>query len=187
MEVASILKRSWPACVLMLIVEAACLWRAREDAPNVAQPTPPRSRAPTATSPAVSQPPLPTDKLTSQKPPAPTPKPSALPAPRPPPPPRLVESEPPPEAPTPITRNVRVVPEQQNGAIIGLRLFGIRPGSLLAAIGLKSGDRLESINGFNVATPEEALEAYARLRTAERLNVRLNRGGRPVELTLNIH
>jgi general secretion pathway protein C len=99
---------------------------------------------------------------------------------------RVIESEPEPETPVSITRGVRVVPEQQRGTIIGLRLFGIRPGSLLAAIGLKSGDRLESINGFSVGTPQEALEAYARLRTAERLYVRLNRAGTPLELTLNI-
>jgi len=80
-----------------------------------------------------------------------------------------------------------VVPEQQDGAIVGVRLFGIRPGSLLATLGLQSGDRLESINGLSVASPEEALEAYARLRTAERLNVRLSRSGKPVELTLNIN
>jgi general secretion pathway protein C len=106
---------------------------------------------------------------------------------RPPPLPKPTENEPAVEAPAPIIRSVRVVPEQQNGAIIGLRLFGIRPGSLLAAIGLKSGDRLESINGFSVATPEEALEAYARLRSAQRLSVRLHRAGKPVELTLNIN
>jgi general secretion pathway protein C len=83
--------------------------------------------------------------------------------------------------------SIRVVPEMKGGAIVGLRLFGIRPGSLLATLGLQSGDRLESINGFDVASPEKALEAYARLRTAERLNVRLSRSGKLVELTLNIH
>jgi general secretion pathway protein C len=187
MDVASILKRSWPACVLMLIVEAACFWRSQAVPTSTVQPTPTRSRAPIAPSLIVPQPAPPADKLTSPQPPAKAPKPGAPPALRPPALPRTTENEPAPEAPTPIIRSVRVVPEQQNGAIIGLRLFGIRPGSLLAAVGLKSGDRLESINGFNVATPEEALEAYARLRTAERLNVRLNRAGKPVELTLNIN
>jgi general secretion pathway protein C len=91
------------------------------------------------------------------------------------------------DAPLSLVRSLRVVPEQKDGKTIGLRLFGIRPSSLLDSLGLKNGDRLESINGFSVASPEKALEAYARLRTASRLNVRLSRTGKPVDLSLNIH
>ena len=83
-------------------------------------------------------------------------------------------------------RSVRVVPEMKDGAIIGLRLFGIRPKSLLASLGLQNGDRLESINGFSLTSPEKALEAYARLTTASELRVRLNRGGKPVEISVTI-
>jgi general secretion pathway protein C len=86
-----------------------------------------------------------------------------------------------------LMRSVRVVPEKQGGQIVGLKLLGIRPGSLLGSVGLQSGDRLESINGFRMNSPEKALQAYAQLRTAERLNVQLSRRGRPVELTLNIN
>jgi general secretion pathway protein C len=82
---------------------------------------------------------------------------------------------------------VRVVPEQKDGKLVGIRLFGIRPSTLLGSIGLRSGDRLESINGFSVASPEKALEAYAHLRTARRLSVHLSRVGRPVDLELNIN
>lgn len=82
---------------------------------------------------------------------------------------------------------VRVVPEQRDGKPVGLRLFGIQPTSLLGTLGLKSGDRLETINGFSVASPEKALEAYARLRTAARLDVHIVRSGQPVDLTLRIN
>lgn len=51
---------------------------------------------------------------------------------------------------------------------------------------MRNGDRLESINGFEVASPEKALEAYARLRTAAQLRLRLVRAGAPVELTVNV-
>jgi general secretion pathway protein C len=85
-----------------------------------------------------------------------------------------------------LLRTVRIVPEQKNGKLVGLRLFGIKPSSLLGTLGLMNGDRLESINGFDVANPSKALEAYARLRTATRLHVRLHRSGQPVELDLNI-
>lgn len=83
--------------------------------------------------------------------------------------------------------SVRVVPEKQGGSIVGLKLLGIRPGSLLGQVGLQSGDRLESINGLSISSPENALQAYAQLPTAKRLNVQLSRRGRPVELTLNIN
>jgi general secretion pathway protein C len=84
-------------------------------------------------------------------------------------------------------RAIRVVPEQRDGQIIGLRLFGIRPGSLLSSLGVQNGDRLETINGFSLASPEQALTAYARLRTAPRLRVQLSRAGKPVQLDLNIN
>lgn len=85
-----------------------------------------------------------------------------------------------------LLRSVRIVPEQKDGKLIGIRLFGIKPSSLLNTLGLRNGDRLESINGFEVANPGKALEAYARLSTAKRLHVRLDRSGKPLELDLNI-
>jgi general secretion pathway protein C len=87
----------------------------------------------------------------------------------------------------PLMRTIRVVPEQRAGQIIGLRLFGIRPGTLLNTLGLQNGDRLETINGFSLASPEQALQAYARLRSATRLSVQLDRAGQPVQLDLNIN
>jgi general secretion pathway protein C len=86
-----------------------------------------------------------------------------------------------------LLRTVRIMPETRAGQVIGLRLFGIRPGTLLSTLGLQNGDRLETINGFSVASPEQALKAYARLRTATRLSVQLDRGGKPVQLDLNIN
>jgi general secretion pathway protein C len=57
---------------------------------------------------------------------------------------------------------------------------------LLGTLGMENGDRLESINGFDMASPEKALEAYARLRTASNLNVKVNRRGKPVSIDYNI-
>jgi general secretion pathway protein C len=76
-----------------------------------------------------------------------------------------------------LMKTVRIVPEQENGRGVGLRLFGIPPDSLLAALGLENGDRLRSINGFDLSSPETALEAYARLRTAHALVLDINRRG----------
>jgi general secretion pathway protein C len=85
-----------------------------------------------------------------------------------------------------LMRSARIVPEQKDGKVVGVRMFGIRPDTLLGTLGLQNGDRLETINGFNMASPEKALEAYARLRTAGSLKVQVNRRGQPVNIDYNI-
>lgn len=85
-----------------------------------------------------------------------------------------------------LMKSARIVPEQKDGKVIGVRMFGIRPDTLLGTLGMQNGDRLETINGFNMASPEKALEAYARLRTASALNVKVNRRGGPVSIDYHI-
>jgi len=85
-----------------------------------------------------------------------------------------------------LMRRARIVPEQKDGKVVGIRLFGIRPDTLLGTLGFQNGDRLESINGFNVASPEKALEAYARVRTANNLNVKINRRGQSQSIDYRI-
>ena len=85
-----------------------------------------------------------------------------------------------------LMKSARIVPEQKDGKVLGIRLFGIRPDTLLGTLGIQNGDRLESINGFNMGSPEKALEAYARLRTASSLNVKVSRKGAPVSIDYKI-
>jgi general secretion pathway protein C len=85
-----------------------------------------------------------------------------------------------------LMRTARIVPEQKDGKVVGIRLFGIRPETLLGKLGLQNGDRLEAINGFEMASPEKALEAYARLRSAESLSVKVTRRGNPVTIDFKI-
>lgn len=58
----------------------------------------------------------------------------------------------------------------------------VQPGSLPAALGLRSGDELLSINDYRLTNPEQALTAYARLRYASRLNLLIERNGARTEL-----
>jgi len=85
-----------------------------------------------------------------------------------------------------LMKSARIVPETKDGKVLGIRLFGIRPETLLGTLGLQNGDRLESINGFNMGSPEKALEAYARLRTASQLDVTVNRRGATVSIVHHI-
>lgn len=85
-----------------------------------------------------------------------------------------------------LMKSARIVPEQKDGKVVGIRMFGIRPETLLGQMGFQNGDRLEQINGFDMGSPEKALEAYARLRTAENLSVKLNRRGKATNVEYRI-
>ncbi|MCC6556416.1 MAG: general secretion pathway protein GspC [Polyangiaceae bacterium] len=85
-----------------------------------------------------------------------------------------------------LMRSARIVPEKEGDKVVGIRMFGIRPDSLLGTLGLENGDRLSSINGFEMSDPQKALEAYARLKSADRLTVSINRKGKPMNIDFNI-
>ena len=91
------------------------------------------------------------------------------------------------EAQAELMRSARIVPEQdEHGTITGVRLFGIRPGSLMAALGFENGDALQTINGFDMTSPERSLEAYSRLRSVSDLRVGISRKGSKVFLDYHI-
>ena len=69
---------------------------------------------------------------------------------------------------------------------MGVKLSRIGPDTLLDHLGMKSGDVLQSINGFNMGDPQKALEAYGRLQSARSLKVQILRDGKPTSLDFNI-
>ena len=85
-----------------------------------------------------------------------------------------------------LMKSARIVPEKEGDKVVGIRLFGVRPDSLLGTLGLENGDRLQSINGFEMSDPQKALEAYARLRSADKLSVTVNRRGKPTTIDFSI-
>jgi general secretion pathway protein C len=85
-------------------------------------------------------------------------------------------------SPSRLLRGVRVDPD---GAP-GFALRGIRPGTVLHAVGLRTGDRLLDINGFSLRNVEDAMAAYARLRTASRWELRIARNDQTRTLIVRI-
>ncbi len=85
-----------------------------------------------------------------------------------------------------LMKSARIVPEKEGDKVVGIRLFGVRSDSLLGMLGLENSDRLSAINGFEMTDPQKALEAYAKLRTADHLTVSLNRRGKPMNIDFNI-
>jgi general secretion pathway protein C len=80
----------------------------------------------------------------------------------------------------------RMRPVKEGDRVVGLRISQTRPGSLVALLGLKNGDQLQSLNGFALTDPEKLLEAQARLAGADRLSLSLLRDGRPLTIDLNV-
>jgi hypothetical protein len=76
----------------------------------------------------------------------------------------------------------RIVPESRSDALAGFRVFGIRPDSPFAALGLSNGDLLLAVNGRSIATAEAAMAAFAPLRAASHVWLEVERDGRRVRL-----
>jgi general secretion pathway protein C len=85
-----------------------------------------------------------------------------------------------------LMRTARIIPHEQNGRVTGVKLYGIRRNSLLGELGINNGDMLRTINGFDMTSPDKALEAYARLRNADHLTIAVERRGKPLNLDYNI-
>ncbi|UQA57240.1 type II secretion system protein GspC [Polyangium aurulentum] len=85
-----------------------------------------------------------------------------------------------------LMRSVRIAPQKQDGKTVGLRVSGVRPGSLLGTLGVQNGDQLQGINGMDISDPQKALEAYARLQMADKISVQVVRGGKPMTIDVNI-
>jgi type II secretory pathway component GspD/PulD (secretin) len=85
-----------------------------------------------------------------------------------------------------LMRSARIVPHQHNGVVEGVRVFGIREGSLLHALGLRNGDKLLRMAGLPLHSPDKALEAYAKVRNASVVEMEIERQGKPVTIVYRV-
>ena len=88
--------------------------------------------------------------------------------------------------PTAAARSARIVPSIKDGKANGFKLYAIRPNSMFAKIGLQNGDTIQSINGFDMSSPDKALEVYTKVRSASSLSVSVLRRGLPVNMEYSI-
>ena len=78
------------------------------------------------------------------------------------------------------------MPSIKDGKANGFKLYAIRPNSLFAKIGLQNGDTIQSINGFDMSSPDKALEVYTKVRSSSALSVSVLRRGLPTNLDYSI-
>jgi len=85
-----------------------------------------------------------------------------------------------------VAKGARIVPAVQNGKPAGFKLYAIRPSSVYAKLGLTNGDTLSSINGLELTSADQALEAYTKLRSATSLELDIQRRGKPMTIKYTI-
>jgi general secretion pathway protein C len=85
-----------------------------------------------------------------------------------------------------VAMQARIVPAFKDGAAQGFKLFSIRPDSIYSKIGVQNGDVIRRINGFDLNSPEKALEVYTKLKDANRIEIELERNGAPIRKTYTV-
>lgn len=85
-----------------------------------------------------------------------------------------------------IARQARIVPSFKDGKANGFKLFSIRPNSLYSKIGIQNGDIVQKINGYEMNSPDKALQIYSKLKDANSITVDLVRRGKPVTMSYTI-
>ncbi len=79
-----------------------------------------------------------------------------------------------------VATQARIVPSFKNGKANGFKLFSIKPGSIYSKIGLQNGDVIQKINGYEMNSPDKALEIYNKLRNESSVSLEIQRRGQPM-------
>ncbi len=85
-----------------------------------------------------------------------------------------------------LATKARIVPSFKNGVADGFKFFSIVPDSLYAKVGIQNGDVIRRINGYEMNSPDKALEIYQKLRDASRLEVEIERRGETLRKAYSI-
>jgi general secretion pathway protein C len=88
--------------------------------------------------------------------------------------------------PSVVMRQARIVPSIVNGKPNGFKMYAIRPNSVFAKIGMQNGDTITSINGFDMTSPDKALEVYTKVRSASNLSIAIIRRGQASAMEYSI-
>jgi general secretion pathway protein C len=85
-----------------------------------------------------------------------------------------------------VATQARIVPSFKNGVANGFKVFSIQPNSFYTAIGVENGDVIQKINGYEINSPDKALEIYQKLREARHVTVDIERNGQTIRKEYNV-
>jgi general secretion pathway protein C len=83
-------------------------------------------------------------------------------------------------------RNDCLLPFEREGTVVGIKLYGVKPDSLLGEAGIENGDLILEVNGISTATAQGGLRIRDELGRANRFVVRLERDGRKLTFLYRI-
>jgi len=83
-------------------------------------------------------------------------------------------------------KGVRIMPMMKDGKLAGVRVLQARPDSLAAAVGLRTGDVLEAVDGTPMTSPDQLLDIMARIDKVSSVVVQGRRAGKPLDLTYRL-
>jgi type II secretory pathway component PulC len=81
---------------------------------------------------------------------------------------------------------VRIVPATKGNEVLGFRVAAARPGSLGAALGLRPGDLIQSIDGVKIDSAQQMIDLYAKLDDLSSLRFEGTRRGEKLSLELRL-
>jgi general secretion pathway protein C len=77
-------------------------------------------------------------------------------------------------------------PAVRDGVSIGWKLARLAPDAMLGKLGFAQGDVVRRVDGFEVNDPSKLLETLMRLRSANQVNVEIDRNGASQQLTYQV-
>ncbi len=85
--------------------------------------------------------------------------------------------------PSSILGQADLVPEFEDGKMVGVKIRRPKAGSVFQKLGIQDGDVIVELNGVAIDSPEQTAQIMAELATAEEMNIGLA-GGRTVNLVV---
>jgi len=76
-----------------------------------------------------------------------------------------------------LMKHVRIRPHFTNGQPDGLKLTGVRPGSIFTDIGFRNGDIITGVNGKPIESVDDALKFYSSLKNEANVDLQIRRRG----------
>ncbi len=80
----------------------------------------------------------------------------------------------------------RATPIIDNGAVKGVRFAAIGAGTLVAALGIKNGDQIATIDGEPIKSAQQLLDLYAKLDQVNGFELAGTRAGKPLALKFQL-
>lgn len=85
-----------------------------------------------------------------------------------------------------VLSDARLTPVQSRDGVEGFLVNEVAPRGIFDIIGLKNGDILKRVNGFEVTTPEKAVQVLMGLRGETKIEIDIVRGGKKIKLQYDI-